>query len=172
VPETEKRGRVHSSTAVVVVMPEIPFEFEINKKDVRVEHYRSSGPGGQHVNKTESACRMTHVPTGITVAIQDERSQIDNTEKAAEVLRMRVYAAALGQNQIETRTERRKQMGQGELQEKIRTYNWPQERVTDHRLNKSVHGLTRMQAGVTLSEFLDDLVRLDQSKQFDEVLSL
>lgn len=156
VPETEKSGRLHSSTASVVVLPEeAPNDFKINEKDVRQEFTRSRGAGGQHVNKTESAVKLTHIPTGITAQCQDGRDQNKNKESAWKVLRARVYAMEKQKKDSETQTNRMQQKGTGDRSEKIRTYNWPQDRITDHRFNLTVHGIGSMLQGAILDDFID-----------------
>jgi peptide chain release factor 1 len=148
VPATEASGRVHTSTVTVAVMPEADaFEVVINPKDLRIDVYRASGAGGQHVNKTESAVRMTHLPTGIVVACQDERSQMKNRVKAMAMLRARIAQREEDRRAAERRDFRRTQVGAGERNEKIRTYNYPQDRVTDHRLNQNFHNLPAVLEG-------------------------
>ena len=157
VPETESQGRIHTSTATVAVLPEAEdVEVEVDPNDLQVDVYRSSGPGGQSVNTTDSAVRVTHRPTGIVVAMQDEKSQLQNKDKAMRVLRARIYEKALADQQAEIASERRAQVGTGERSEKIRTYNFPQGRVTDHRIKHTSHDLDGVLAG-DLREFTDAL---------------
>jgi peptide chain release factor 1 len=157
VPKTESQGRIHTSTATVAVLPEAEeVEVEIDPNDLQVDVYRSSGPGGQSVNTTDSAVRLTHEPTGIVVSMQDEKSQLQNREKAMRVLRARLYEQKLAEQQAEIASERRSQVGFGERSEKIRTYNFPQSRVTDHRVNLTAHNLDEVLGG-NLREFTDAL---------------
>jgi len=148
VPETESQGRIHTSTATVAVLPEAEdVDVDVNQSDLEIDVYRSSGPGGQSVNTTDSAVRITHKPTGIVVSMQDEKSQLQNREKAMKVLRARLYEAKLAEQQAELAAERRAQVGTGERAEKIRTYNFPERRVTDHRVKLTVHNLEEVLGG-------------------------
>ncbi len=165
VPETEANGRIHTSTATVLVMPQIDaIEIDINPADLEVDTYHSQGAGGQNVNKTESAVRITHVPTGIVVSCQTEKSQIQNREIAMQMLRAKMYQAKLEEQQNAVGAERRLKVGTGERSEKIRTYNYPQNRVTDHRINFTVQKLDRIING-DLDELLDALIHYDQVQQ-------
>lgn len=142
IPETEKSGRIHTSTATVAVLPQIrKEEIKINPKDLRTDAYRASGPGGQYVNKRESAVRVTHIPTGIAVSSQQERTQLANKETALKILRSKLYARKLEKELKKEGAARREQIGTGERSEKIRTYNFPQDRITDHRIKKKWHNL-------------------------------
>lgn len=163
VPETESQGRVHTSTITVAVLPE-PEEtdVEINDKDFKIDTYRASGAGGQHVNKTDSAIRITHLPTGLVVECQDERSQIKNKEKAWKVMLARLYDQAKTKQDKEYSENRRLQVGTGERSERIRTYNYPQGRVTDHRIGKTMYSLTDFLDG-NIFEMLEALSLADQS---------
>ncbi len=157
VPKTESQGRIHTSTATVAVLPEAEeVEVELDPNDLQVDVYRSSGPGGQSVNTTDSAVRLTHVPTGIVVSMQDEKSQLQNREKAMRVLRARLYERKLAEQAAEIAAERRSQVGTGERSEKVRTYNFPQGRVTDHRVKLTAHNLDEVLGGA-LEEFTDAL---------------
>ena len=163
VPKTEASGRIHTSTATVLVMPEAEeIDIEINPNDLQVDTYHSQGAGGQNVNKTESAVRITHIPTGTVVACQTEKSQIQNREIAMQMLRAKMYADKLAKQQEEIGNERRLKVGTGERSEKIRTYNYPQNRVTDHRIGFTVQKLDRIIEG-ELDEVIDALVHYDQS---------
>ncbi len=157
VPETESQGRIHTSTATVAVLPEAEeVEVQIDQNDLQIDVYRSSGPGGQSVNTTDSAVRITHRPTGIVVSMQDEKSQLQNREKGMRVLRARIYERQLAEQQAEIASERKAQVGTGERSEKIRTYNYPQGRVTDHRIKLTSHDLDAVMGG-ELSGFTDAL---------------
>ena len=157
VPETESQGRIHTSTATVAVLPEAEdVDVAVDPNDLQIDVYRSSGPGGQSVNTTDSAVRITHRPTGVVVAMQDEKSQLQNREKAMRVLRARLYEQKVAEQQAAEAAERRAQVGTGERAEKIRTYNFPQGRVTDHRVKHTAHNLDAVLAG-ELDEFTDAL---------------
>jgi peptide chain release factor 1 len=148
VPATESQGRIHTSTATVAVLPEAEdVDVQIDPNDLQVDVYRSSGPGGQSVNTTDSAVRITHKPTGIVVSMQDEKSQLQNRDKAMKVLRARLYEAEQARQQAELAADRRAQVGTGERAEKIRTYNFPERRVTDHRVKVTVHNLDQVLEG-------------------------
>jgi peptide chain release factor 1 len=157
VPKTESQGRIHTSTATVAVLPEAEeVEVQIDPNDLQIDVYRSSGPGGQSVNTTDSAVRITHKPTGIVVSMQDEKSQLQNREKAMRVLRARIYERMIAEQQAEIAADRKSQVGSGERSEKIRTYNYPQGRVTDHRVKLTAHNLEEILNG-DLREFTDAL---------------
>ena len=165
VPATEASGRIHTSTATVAVLPEAEeVDVRIDPKELRIDTFCSSGPGGQSVNTTYSAVRITHLPTGIVVSQQDEKSQIKNKAKAMKVLRSRLYEMELQQQQSEIASDRRGQVGTGERSEKIRTYNFPQNRITDHRIGFTTHRLTDVLAG-DLGELLDTVVTHYQSEK-------
>ena len=162
VPRTEASGRIHTSTATVLVMPEAEeIDVQINPNDLQVDTYHSQGAGGQNVNKTESAVRITHIPTGIVVACQTEKSQIQNREIAMQMLRTKIYSTLLEEQQEKIGNERRLKIGTGERSEKIRTYNYPQNRVTDHRIGYTVQQLDRIMEG-DLESLLDALIHYDQ----------
>lgn len=169
VPVTESAGRVHTSTATVGVMPEEEdVDIKIDPKDVRVDVYRSSGAGGQHVNKTSSAVRMTHLPTGIVVAMQDERSQQQNRAKAMRILKARVYDYYKQKEENQYNAERKNAIGTGDRSERIRTYNYPQNRVTDHRIGLTINKLDRVMSG-ELDEIIDALIVADQAKKLEDL---
>ncbi|OXC06495.1 peptide chain release factor 1 [Ligilactobacillus agilis] len=169
VPVTESAGRVHTSTATVVVMPEAEdVEIELDPKDIRVDVYRSSGAGGQHINKTSSAVRMTHLPTGIVVAMQDQRSQQQNREKAMKILKARIYDYYASQEQDAYDENRKSAVGTGDRSERIRTYNYPQNRVTDHRIGLSLNKLDRIMNG-ELEDVIDALILFDQTKALEKL---
>jgi peptide chain release factor 1 len=167
VPETESQGRIHTSTATVAVMPEAEdVDVELDQNDLKIDVYRSTGPGGQSVNTTDSAVRITHLPTGIVVAMQDEKSQLQNKTKALRVLRARLLEAEQRRQQEELAAERRSQIGGGERAEKIRTYNYPDNRVTDHRVNLTLMRLDRIVEG-ELDEFTEALTAEDRRRALE-----
>ncbi|KRL96524.1 peptide chain release factor 1 [Limosilactobacillus equigenerosi] len=169
VPATESAGRVHTSTATVGVMPEAEdVDIEIDPKDVRTDVYRASGAGGQHVNKTSSAVRMTHLPTGIVVAMQDERSQQQNRVKAEKILKARVYDYYQQQEQSAYDANRKQAIGTGDRSERIRTYNFPQNRVTDHRIGLTLNKLDKILAG-ELDEVVEALIIADQTEKLEQL---
>jgi peptide chain release factor 1 len=164
VPETESQGRIHTSTATVAVMPEAEeVEVEMDPNDLKIDVYRSTGPGGQSVNTTDSAVRITHLPTGTVVAMQDEKSQLQNKQKALRVLRARLYELEREKQQAELDATRRSQIGSGERAEKIRTYNFPENRVTDHRIHLTQHKLDRILEG-ELDDFTETLTAADRRR--------
>ncbi|ASK62069.1 peptide chain release factor 1 [Virgibacillus phasianinus] len=169
VPETESGGRIHTSTATVAVLPETEeVEVEIHDNDIRVDTFASSGPGGQSVNTTMSAVRLTHMPTGVVVSCQDEKSQIKNKEKAMKVLRARVYDKFQREAQAEYDENRKSAVGTGDRSERIRTYNFPQNRVTDHRINLTIQKLDQILTG-KLDEFIEALQMEEQTKKLEQI---
>lgn len=168
VPETENQGRVHTSAATVAVLPQAEdIDIKLEEKDLRIDVFRSSGPGGQSVNTTDSAVRITHIPTGVTVSMQDEKSQIKNREKAMKVLRSRLYEAERERADKERAANRKGQVGSGDRSERIRTYNFPQSRVSDHRINLTSYKIDEIMLG-ELDEFINALTADDQAKRLVE----
>ncbi len=171
VPATESQGRIHTSTATVAVLAEVDeVEIKIDPKDIRMDVYRSAGAGGQNVQKNSTAVRLTHIPTGIVVACQDERSQLQNRLRAMSILRARLYDIEQARRQQELESERRSQVGTGERSEKIRTYNFPQSRVTDHRINLSTYNLPAVMNG-EIDIFIDELATREQAERLAEASS-
>jgi peptide chain release factor 1 len=167
VPETESQGLIHTSTATVAVLPEAEeVEVQIDQNDLQIDVYRSSGPGGQSVNTTDSAVRITHKPSGIVVSMQDEKSQLQNKERAMRVLRARLYERELAEQQAKIASERKAQVGSGERSEKVRTYNFPQGRVTDHRIKHTSHNLDGVLGG-ELSEFTEALAAEEKRQRLE-----
>jgi peptide chain release factor 1 len=168
VPETESQGRIHTSTATVAVMPEAEeVEVELDPNELKIDVFRSTGPGGQSVNTTDSAVRVTHVPTGIVVAMQDEKSQLQNKQKALRVLRARLLEAELRRQREELSAARRSQIGSGERSEKVRTYNFPESRITDHRIKFTVHRLESVLNG-ELDEFTEALAAEERRRSLED----
>ena len=167
-PETESQGRIHTSTATVAVLPEQQeVDFELDEKDLRIDTYRSSGAGGQKVNKTDSAIRVTHLPTGMVVSCQDERSQTKNKEKALNILKSKLYDYYKTQADEEYAANRRTQVGTGDRSERIRTYNYPQSRLTDHRINYTMYNLEAFLDG-DIDELIDNLEIADQKAKLEK----
>jgi len=165
VPKTEASGRIHTSTATVLIMPEADeVDVEINPNEIQIDTYRASGAGGQHINKTDSAVRLTHIPTGIVVTCQDGRSQIENREKAMAVLRTKIYDKMKADAELSRGVERRSKIGTGDRSEKIRTYNYPQNRVTDHRIGYTIQQLDRVMEG-DIGDILQALINEDQKRK-------
>ncbi|WP_339861414.1 peptide chain release factor 1 [Paremcibacter congregatus] len=170
VPDTETGGRIHTSAATVAVMPEVEeVDIKLNDSDIRVDIFRASGPGGQSVNTTDSAVRLTHLPTGITVQQQDEKSQLKNKQKAMKVLMARVYDAERAIRDAERSADRKEQVGSGDRSGRIRTYNFPQGRVTDHRINLTLYKLDQILAGDALEEVITALITEEQAAQMAEM---
>ena len=168
VPKTETQGRVHTSAVTVAVLPEAQdVDIKIEPKDIRIDTFCSSGPGGQSVNTTYSAVRITHIPTNTVVSCQDEKSQIKNREKALRVLRARLYEVEMQRQQAELAKERKTQVGSGDRSEKIRTYNFPQNRVTDHRIGLTIHQLDLVMDG-KLQPFVDALITHYQAEKLKQ----
>lgn len=171
VPETETQGRIHTSAATVAVLPEAEeVEIDIDPKDLQIDTFRSSGAGGQHINKTSSAIRITHLPTGMVVECQDERSQYKNKDKAMKVLRARLLSKEQEKQSSQVAQERRLQVGSGDRSERIRTYNFPQSRVTDHRIGLTLYKLEEVLAG-GLDELIDALITADRAEKLSESMS-
>ncbi len=169
VPDTESSGRIHTSTATVAVLPEVEdVEVELNMNDVRVDVFRSSGNGGQSVNTTDSAVRLTHAPTGIVISMQDEKSQLKNKEKAFKILRAKLYDIELEKSQKAMAQERKSQVGTGDRSERIRTYNYPQGRVSDHRINMTLYKLEQFVNG-DMDEMIDALITTDQTDKMQSI---
>ena len=169
VPETEASGRIHTSAATVAVLPEAEeVDVRIDERDLRIDVFRASGPGGQSVNTTDSAVRITHLPTGIVVSQQDEKSQHKNRARAMKVLRARLYQAEREARDAERAARRRSQVGSGDRSERVRTYNFPQGRVTDHRIGLTLHKLDRVLAGEALDEIVDALAADDEAARLAE----
>jgi peptide chain release factor 1 len=170
VPATETQGRIHTSTVTVAVLPEAQeVDVDVNESDLRIDVYRASGAGGQHVNKTESAVRITHIPTGIVVAMQEERSQHKNRAKAMKILRSRIYEQQRISLNATRAADRKSQVGTGDRSERIRTYNFPQGRVTDHRINLTLHKIDKVMSGEALDELIGALITQDQAERLAEL---
>jgi peptide chain release factor 1 len=170
VPATEAQGRIHTSAATVAVMPEASdVDVDINESDLRIDVYRASGAGGQHVNKTESAVRITHIPTGVVVAMQEEKSQHKNKAKAMKILKARILDAERERQEKERAADRKEQVGSGDRSERIRTYNFPQGRCTDHRINLTLYELDQVMQGLSLGKIIDALISDDQAKKLAQL---
>jgi peptide chain release factor 1 len=171
VPTTESSGRIHTSTATVAVLPKAEeVDIQVNPDDLKIDIFHSGGAGGQNVNKVATAVRMTHLPTGMVVVCQDERSQLQNKLRAMSVLRTRLLDIERRQQEEKITSERRSQVGTGDRAEKIRTYNFPQDRISDHRINLNLHNLPRIMEG-DLDELIDALATTSQARQFEEQLA-
>jgi peptide chain release factor 1 len=172
VPKTESGGRIHTSAATVAILPQAEeVDIKIDEKDLRIDVYRSQGSGGQHVNKTESAVRITHMPSGVVVAMQEEKSQHKNREKAMKILRSKLYEEQWRRQHEAMASNRKLQVGSGDRSERIRTYNFPQGRVTDHRINLTLYKLSDVLAGQALDELIDELIAQDNADKLAELES-
>jgi peptide chain release factor 1 len=170
VPDTEASGRIHTSAATVAVLPEAEdVDIKVDEKDLRIDVFRSSGPGGQSVNTTDSAVRITHLPTGLVVQQQDEKSQHKNKAKALKILRARLYEAERAKADAERARNRKSQVGSGDRSERIRTYNFPQSRVTDHRINLTLYKIDKVISGEALDEIIDALISEDRAARLAEL---
>merc|ERR1711991_696706 len=170
IPDTETQGRVHTSAATVAVLPEAEeIDVKIEDKDLRIDVFRSSGPGGQSVNTTDSAVRITHIPSGIVVSQQDEKSQIRNKEKGLKILRSRIYEFERNKGDEERAKDRKSKIGSGDRYERIRTYNFPQGRVTDHRINLTLHKLEEFMEGEIFDEMIDNLILKDRMEKLQKI---
>lgn len=170
IPVTESGGRIHTSTVTVAVLPEAEeVEVEIDSNDLRIDIFRSSGPGGQSVNTTDSAVRITHLPTGMVVSCQEERSQLQNRERAMRILRARLYEKLLREQQTKVAKERKSQIGTGDRSEKIRTYNFPQNRITDHRVGLTLHNLESVMEG-NIEELIETMAAQDRTEKLKQVV--
>jgi len=171
VPQTESSGRIHTSAATVAVLPEAEeVDIKIEEKDLRIDTYRSSGAGGQHVNTTDSAVRITHIPTGVVVCQQDEKSQHKNKAKALKILRSRIYEEERRKKELERSSSRKDQVGSGDRSERIRTYNFPQSRITDHRINLTSYRMDEVLREGKLDEFIEALISDDEAKRLAEAI--
>lgn len=165
VPETENKGRLHSSTMSIAVLPEVPFDFTLDEKELKITYTTSQGPGGQSVNKTDSACRISHIPTGLQVLNQETRDQQTNKKRALEIIKQRIFELHFEKHKEEERGRRSTQMGSGDRSEKIRTYNFPQDRMTDHRTNFTIYGINKLDEGGALDEFIDAYLELEYEEK-------
>ena len=170
VPETESQGRIHTSAITVAIMPEVDdVEININPNDLKIDVFRSGGHGGQSVNTTDSAVRITHIPTGISVSMQDEKSQHKNKDKALKILKARLYEAELEAQNAQNKEARKTQVGSGDRSERIRTYNYPQNRLTDHRIGLTLYSLEEIMLGGLLDEFINPLIAHAQSQAMGNI---